>query len=123
MGSRVVIDQQALATGCEHWKHTVSYSNVVKRIAQTVFTGYKGNIVVLESGYFVDYLCHWNWFILSLLIFNIFLYIILIRREGATGREQPQGQNVTLAGQTNDIDRAEKSHMGQNVTLECCNYE
>ena len=41
--------------------------------------------------------------------------------EGATGREQPQGRKVTLAGPKSDIGRAEKSHKGQNVTLECYN--
>ena len=51
MGSRVVIDQQSLATGCVHWKRTVPYSNVVQKTAQTLCTGYKENIVVLESEY------------------------------------------------------------------------
>ena len=32
MGSRVVIDQQALATACVHLKRTVPYSNVVKKL-------------------------------------------------------------------------------------------
>ena len=41
MGSRVVIDQQALATGYMHWKRTVPYSNVVQKNAQTICTGYK----------------------------------------------------------------------------------
>ena len=79
MGSRVVIDQQALAIGCVHWKRTVPYSNVVQRTAQTtgICTGYKENIVVLESGYFFDYLCDWNWFLLSLLIFILFLYFLI----------------------------------------------
>ena len=104
MGSHVVIDQQALATGYMHWKRTVPYSNVVKRTAQTICTGYKENIVVLESGYFFDYLCHWNWFLLSLLIFNLILYIFFNSR----GR-------VPLAG--NSL-RAEKSHWQvQKVTL------
>ena len=57
MGSRVVIDQQALATACVHWERIVTYSNVVQNTAQTICTGYKENIVVLESGYFFDYLC------------------------------------------------------------------
>ena len=120
MGS-LVIDQQALAFGCVHWKCTVPYSNVVKRTAQTICIGYKENIMVLESGYFFDYLRHWNWFLLSLLIFNLVLYILLFAGEGATGREQPQGRKVTLAGPKSDIGRAEKSHKGQNVTLECFN--
>ena len=71
--------------------------------------------------YFFDYLCHWNWFLLSLLIFNLILYIVLIRGEGATGREQPQGRKVTLASPKSYIGGAEKSHKGQNVTLECYN--
>ena len=55
-------------------------------------------------------------------IFNLFLHIILIRGGVcATGREQPQGRKVTLAGPKSDIGRAEKSHKGQNVTLECYN--
>ena len=95
MGSRVAIDQQASATSCVHWKRTVPYSNVVQRTAQTICTGYKENIVVLESGYFFDYLCHWNWFLFSLLMFIIFLYFFNSR-----GR-------VPLAG--NSL-RAEKSH-------------
>ena len=104
MGSRVVIDQQALATGCVYWKRKVPYSNAVKRTAQTIRTGYTENIVVLESGYFFDYLFHWNWFLLSLLIFNLFLYIFFNSR----GR-------VPLAG--NSL-RAEKSHWQvQKVTL------
>ena len=32
MGSRVVIDQQALSTRCVHWKRTVPYLNVVKEL-------------------------------------------------------------------------------------------
>ena len=34
MGSRVVIDQQALATGCVHRKRTVPDSNVVKKMSK-----------------------------------------------------------------------------------------
>ena len=104
MGSRVVIDQQALATGYVHWKRTVPYSNVVQKNAQTICTGYKENIVILESGYFFNYLCHWNWFLLSLLIFILLLYFFFNSR----GR-------VPLAG--NSL-RAEKSHWQvQKVTL------
>ena len=63
----------------------------------------QGNIVVLGSGYFFDYLCHWNWFLLSLLIFILFLYFFNSR-----GR-------VPLAG--NSL-RADKSHWRvQKVTL------
>ena len=103
MGSRAVIDQQALATGCVHWKRTVPYSNVVQKNVHTICTGYKENILVLESGYFFDYLCHWNWFLLSLLIFILFLYFF-----------NSQGR-VPLAG--NSL-RAEKSHWQfQKVTL------
>ena len=103
MGSRAVIDQQALATGCVHWKRTVPYSNVVQKNVHTICTGYKEKILVLESGYFFDYLYHWNWFLLSLLIFILFLYFFNSR-----GR-------VPLAG--NSL-RAEKSHWQvQKVTL------
>ena len=66
-----------------------------ERTAQTICTGYKENIVVLESRYLFDYLRHWNWFLLSLLIFNLFLYIF-----------NSQGR-VSLAG--NSL-RAKKSH-------------
>ena len=104
MGSRVIIDQHALATGCVHWKRTFPYSNIVKWTSQTICTGYKENIVVLESGYLFDYLCHWNWFSLSLLIFNLFLCSFLIL-----------GGSVSLTG--NSV-RAEKSHWQvQKVTL------
>ena len=52
--------------------------------------------------------------------FFIYFYIFSeFAGEGATGREQPQGRKVTLAGPKSDIDRAEKFHKGQNVTLEC----
>ena len=87
----------------------------------------QGNIVVLESGYLSDYLCNWNWFLLSILIFNLFLYMFMIRGGGGggggggTSREKPQGRKVTLAGPKSDIAKAEKSHKGQNVTLECYN--
>ena len=120
MGSCFVIVQQALTTICVHWKRTVPYSNVVQRTAQAICTGYKENIVVLESGYLFDYLCHCNWFLLSLLIFYS-ISIFFNSRGGGTGREQPQGRKVTLAGPKNDIGRAEKSHKGQNVTMECYN--
>ena len=125
MGSRVVIDQHALATGCVHWKRTVPCSNVVERTAQTICTGYKESIMVLESGYFFDYLCHWNRFLLSLLIFNLILYISFFKfaGEGALGREQLHGRKVTLAGSKSDIGRAEKSHKGQNVTLTVPPYQ
>ena len=52
--------------------------------------------------------------------FHIFF---LFAGEGATGREQPQGRKVTLAGPKSDIGRAKKSHKGQNVTLECYNIQ
>ena len=60
-------------------------------------------------------------FLLSLLIFNLFLYFFQFAEEDATGGEQPQGRKVTLAGPKSDIGRAEKSHKGRNVTLECYN--
>ena len=42
-----------------------------------------------------------------------------IHGEGATGREEPQRRKCTLAGPETDIGRAEKSHKGHDVTLEC----
>ena len=59
-------------------------------------------------------------FIVPFNFYSISIFL-LIRRGGATGREQPQGRTVTLAGPKSDIGRAEKSHKGQNVTLECYN--
>ena len=103
MGLRVVIDQQALATDCVHWKRTVPYSNVVQRTAQTIYTGYKENIVVLESGYFFDYLCHWNWFYCP--FWFLFYFYIFYNSRG----------RLPLAG--NSL-RAEKWHWQvQKVTL------
>ena len=84
MGWSVVIDQPALATGCVHWKRTVPYLNVVKRTAQTICTGQQKNIMVLESGYFCDYLFLWSWFLLSLLISKPF-YIFFTSWVGGGG--------------------------------------
>ena len=116
MGSRVVIDQQALATGCVHWKRTVPYLNVVQKTTRTICTGYKENIVVLESGYFFDYLCHWNWFLLSLLVFILFLYFFnsrgkvpLAGNSLRTEKSHWQVQKVTLAGPKSHT-RAKMSH-------------
>ena len=74
-----------------------------KELLKLICIAYKESFVV-ESGYFFD-LCHWNGFLLSLVIFHPFLYIFLIRGEGATGREQLgaekshwQVQKMTLAG-------------------------
>ena len=68
------------------------------------------NIVVLESGYFFDYLCHLNWFLLSLLISILFLYIFLIRGGGCHW----QG---TASGPTNHIRRSIKwQWQGRKVT-------
>ena len=67
---------------------------------------------------FLRLFVYWNRFLLSLLFFYLILYIFFNSRgEGATGREQPQGRKVTLAGPKSDINRAEKSHKVQNVTL------
>ena len=99
-------------------KRTVPYSNVVKRTAQTICTGYKENIVVLESGYFFDYLCHWNWCILSLLIFNLFLYIILIRGGGchwqgtASGPKSHIGRSKKWHWQDRKVTQGPKCHIG-----------
>ena len=59
------------------------------------------NIVVLDSGYFSDYLCHWNWFLLSLFIVYLFIYIFCNSRAGNSLRAEKshwQVQKVTLAG-------------------------
>ena len=121
--STIVIDQQALATGCVHWKRTVPYSNVVKRTTQNICTGYKESIGVLESRYFFDYLCHWNWFLFSPLVFNLFIYIFFSnsRRWVSLTGNSLRAVKVTLAGPKSDIGRAENSHKGQNVTLQCYN--
>ena len=74
----------------------------------------------------------WVWVFLRLSVSLKLIFIVpfnfhsisiffLFAGEGATGREQPQGRKVTLAGPKSDIGRAEKSHKGQNVTLECYN--
>ena len=77
-----------------------------------------------KTSWFFNYLCHWNLFLLSFLISYLFPnFFFNFRREGATGREQPQGRKVTLTGPKSDIGRAEKSHKGQSVTLECYNVE
>ena len=67
---------------------------------------------------------------LTLLSLLIFFYFYIFFNSwggggggGGTGREQPQGRKVTLAGPKSDISRAEKSHKGQNVTLECYNVQ
>ena len=94
----------------------------MKWTAQTICTGYKENIVVLESGYFFDYLCHWNWFLLSLLIFNLFLYTFLIlggsvSLAGNSVRAEKwhwQVQKVTLAGPKNHT-RAKMSHWSVTI--------
>ena len=100
----------SITTGCVHWKRTVPYSNVVQKTVQTICTGYKENIVVLESGYFSDYLCHWNWFLLSLLIFILFLYFFVIRG----GEWHWQG---TASGPKSHIGRSKKWHwQGRKVT-------
>ena len=84
------------------WTSHIAAWSQLKNV-HTICTGYKEKILVLESGYFFDYLCHWNWFLLSLLIFILFLYFFNSR-----GR-------VPLAG--NSL-RAEKSHWQvQKVTL------
>ena len=77
----------------------------------TICTGYKENIVLLESRYFFDYMWHWHWFLLSLLIiFKLFLYTFLIRR----GVCHWQG---TASGPQNHIGRPKKWHwQGRKVT-------
>ena len=113
---------------CCYWSASLSnrlralkaHSSLLKccaKTAQTICTGYKENIVVLESGYFFDYLCHWNWFLLSLLIFILFLYFFLICGGGchwqgtASGPQKSywQVQKVTLAGPKSHT-RSKMSH-------------
>ena len=76
----------------------------------------------------------WVWVFLRLSVSLKLIFIVpfnfhsisiffLFAGEGATGREQPQGRKFTLAGPKSDIGRAEKSHKGQNVTLECYNIK
>ena len=99
-------------------KRAVPYWNVVKRTAQTVCTGCKENIVVLESGYFFNYLCHWNWCLLSLLIFNLFLYIFLIRGGGchwqgtASGPRSYIGRSKKWHWQDRKVTQGPKCHIG-----------
>ena len=118
MGSRFVIEQQASATGCVHWKHAVPYIDVVKRTAQTICTGWKKNIVVLESEYFFDYLCHWNWFLLSLLIFYLFLYIFFISwrvcdwQGTASGTKSHNGRFKKWHWQDRKVTQGPKCHSG-----------
>ena len=70
----------------------------------------QGNGVVPESGYFFDYLCNWNWFLLSLLIFNLFLYIFMIRGGGCHWKGTASGPKI-------HIGRSKKWHwQGQKVT-------
>ena len=64
----------------------------------------------LESGYFFDYLYHWNWFLLSLLIFILFLNFFLIRGGGC----HRQG---TAPGPKSHIGRSKKWHwQGRKLT-------
>ena len=91
-------------------KRTITYWNVVKGNAQTICTGCKENIVVLESGYFVNYLCHWNWCLLSLLIFHLFLRIFF---NSGGGYHWPG----TASGPKSHIGRSKKWHwQGRKVT-------
>ena len=55
----------------------------------------------------------------SLFISKLFLYTCQFAGDGAICREQPKGRKVTLEGPKSDIGRAEKSHKGQNIILEC----
>ena len=88
-----------------------------KELPKLYVLAYKENIVVLESGYFFNYLCHRNWFLLSLLIFNRFLYIFFNSRGrvplvGNSLRAEKwhwQVQKVTLAGPKSHT-RAKMSH-------------
>ena len=79
----------------------------------------QGNIAVLESGYFFDHLCHWNGFILlSLAIFNLFLYIFLIRGGGchwqgtASGPKSHIGRSKNWHWQGRKVTQGPKCHLG-----------
>ena len=105
---------------CCYWSASLSnrlralkaHSSLFKCCAKNCpnyWTGYKENFLVLESGYFFDYLCHWNWFLLSLLILFYF-YIFLIRGGGCYW----QG---TASGPKSHIGRSKKGHwQGRKVT-------
>ena len=106
---------------CCYWSASLSnplralkaHSSLVKcceKTAQTICTGYKENIVILESRHFFDYLCHWNWFFIVPFNFNLFLYILFIRRGGCHW----QG---TASGPKSHIGRSKKWHwQGRKVT-------
>ena len=89
-----------------------------EKAAQTLCTGYKKNFVVLDSGYFFDYLRHWKWFLLSLLILNLFLYILFNSRGGchwqgtALGPESPIGRPKKWHWQGREVTQGPKCHIG-----------
>ena len=108
MRSRVVIDHQALATGCVHWKRTVPYSSVVKRTAQTIYTGYKETSWFLSLG-IPSIICVIGIFIVPFNFQSISIYFYDSRGGGGGGG------GGALAGKSR---RAEKSHWQvQKVTL------
>ena len=106
---------------CCYW--SASLSNRLRALlkccaktAQTICTGYKENIVVLESGYFIDYPCHWIDFYCPFK-FLFYFYIFFNSRgrvplAGNSLRAEKwhwQVQKVTLAGPKSHT-RAKMSH-------------
>ena len=71
-----------------------------------------------NSGYFFDYLCHWNWFLLSLLIFILFLYFFSIRGGGchwqgtASGPKSHIGRSKKWHWQGWKVQQGPKCHIG-----------
>ena len=75
--------------------------------------GISSIICVIE----IDFYCPYQFLI------YFYIYFFKFAGEGVTGMEQLQGRKVTLACPKSDIGRAEKSHKGQNVTLERYNMQ
>ena len=103
---------------CCYWSASLRYRLCALKTHSSLFKCYEKKLPKLYaldtrktlSGYFVDHLRHWNWILLSFLIFNIFLYISLIRVGGCHW----QG---TAAGPKSHIGRSKKWHwQGRKVT-------
>ena len=130
MGSRVVIDRQALATGCVPCKRTVPCLNVVKRIAQTIHVMYvldarktlwflslviSSIICVIE----IDFYCHFNLYPISIYYFNSRGRMPLAGNSLRAKKSHWQVQKVTLAGPKSHT-RAKLSHWSVIITFEAC---
>ena len=68
---------------------------------------------------FFDYLCHWNWFLLSLLIFIPFLYFFFLIRGGgchwqgtASGPKSHNGRSKKWHWQGRKVTQGPKCHIG-----------